>query len=264
MCQSVGVVSVLRRTAAHPETLSEVDIRLSTRTVGVLLAGTIAVLVLAHGAGQVAKYGFGHDHLKGAVPLFYLGGEANIPTWFSASESLGCALLLAAIAIVRRRQRARFVGHWATLAAGFLYLSMDEAAQLHERLGSMMDGIAEALGRWAGGFFMYFAVEPGFSWTIPAAMIALLVGLSYFTFVRALPRATRLFAVASAVMFVGGAIGMELAGARHVALWGSQNAGYVALVTIEETLEMSGTALFLYTLLRYLETEIGDIRVRIS
>jgi hypothetical protein len=234
------------------------EIRLRPRAAAAFLACTIGALIAAHAAGQIAKYRFGHDHLHGAVPLFYLGGEANIPTWFSAAQALACAIVLAVIAVIKRQQGAPFVAHWAGLAAGFVYLSLDEAAGIHERLGPPMSGVARLLSDTAGGWFVYLARVPGFSWTLPAAAAVAILAATYLPFLLALPRNTRVLSLIAGAMFVGGAIGVELAGARHVALWGSQNPQYVALVTLEETLEMGGAALFLCTLLSYLQAEVGS------
>ncbi|OGW86077.1 MAG: hypothetical protein A3A81_06175 [Omnitrophica bacterium RIFCSPLOWO2_01_FULL_45_10b] len=66
--------------------------------------------------------------------LFGLDGESNIPTWFSS-------LLLASCAFVSFRcyeaaeKRDRWI--WFLATAGFLFLSCDEVAMLHETVGSI-------------------------------------------------------------------------------------------------------------------------------
>ena len=67
-------------------------------------------------------------------PLFDLDGEGNIPAWFSSAQLLLIALTLWTANRFRRREPLpprRFVN---LLAAGFLVLSLDETAQVHETI----------------------------------------------------------------------------------------------------------------------------------
>src|SRR6476469_703848 len=65
--------------------------------------------------------------------LFDLGGEANLPSAFSAVILwIACALLWA-IGQARRAQADRFARVWLGLSAVFGYLGLDEFAQLHDR-----------------------------------------------------------------------------------------------------------------------------------
>ena len=50
--------------------------------IGRALGYVACVLVLASGAGQWIKYGFGHPTVRGFVPMFDVSGEENIPSFF--------------------------------------------------------------------------------------------------------------------------------------------------------------------------------------
>lgn len=65
---------------------------------------------------------------------FDLDGEGNLPSYFSALQLLACGLVLTLFALQHRRTGSRWRHHWTVLACGFVYLSFDEAAQLHELL----------------------------------------------------------------------------------------------------------------------------------
>ncbi len=59
--------------------------------------------------------------------------------------------------------------------------------------------------------------------------------------------------VAAGLVYVAGAIGMEMVGSAYASVHTTVNAVYAMLiVTIEETLEMLGLVLFVYTLLSHI------------
>ena len=72
------------------------------------------------------------DIRKIYIRLFDLNREENIPTWFSSLLLILNAFILAIIAIRTKAQQGPYYTQWFVLAAIFLYLSVDETAQLHE------------------------------------------------------------------------------------------------------------------------------------
>lgn len=62
--------------------------------------------------------------------IFRVDEESNLPTWFSSSQFLLAAL---ACALLAAGDRARRFG-WGVLAAIMLEFSVDEVAELHERV----------------------------------------------------------------------------------------------------------------------------------
>ena len=66
-----------------------------------------------------------------------------------------------------------------------------------------------------------------------------------------LPRRTGLMFALSGVIFVTGAVGVEMISAHYDRLLGRQNWSYTLCYTLEETFEMLGPALFIRTALRY-------------
>lgn len=76
------------------------------------------------------------DWLGVERPAFFrLGGESNLPAWYSTSQILLIALLFGLLAW--RDFRWSRAATWTAVvpAAFFLLLSLDEGAQVHERIG---------------------------------------------------------------------------------------------------------------------------------
>ena len=60
--------------------------------------------------------------------------------------------------------------------------------------------------------------------------------------------------VVSAIIYVGGAMFIEMFEGKHEEVAGTQNLVYSTFVAFEEFCEMAGIALFIYALLQYLST----------
>jgi hypothetical protein len=176
-----------------------------------------------------------------ALRLFDVNGEANLPAWFSSALLLGGALLAAVLSALVGRAGGRDAGWWAGLAAVLSLLSLDEVASLHERLG---DPAARVLGDAARGPLR-------FAWIVPGGLLALAVGAAFLGFVVRLPAATRRLLVIAAAMYLTAAVGLEAVGG--VALDADvSHAVYLLVSGAEEGLEMAGSILLLYALLRLL------------
>ena len=209
----------------------------------------IAVLAALSLLGQSVRFFLGYERALGFVPEFSVDHENNIPTYFSTVLLLGAALLLGVITHVVRRTQQAFPRHWLGLSCIFVYLSVDEFASLHERL---REPVQYAFA--PDGIFY-------FGWVIPALGLVVLFGLAYIRFFWHLPpRWKRLFLM-SGGLYVGGSLGMELVGGWYVEQHGVENMTYALIATVEEVMEMSGMAVFLYTLLSYLNAHVSRIEL---
>lgn len=169
------------------------------------------------------------------VRMLSLSYEQNLPTWYASSLLFSCGLALAAITRDARARRLPHRGRWAVLAAGFFYMSVDEAVELHEHLG----------GHFGGEGLLYF------DWVIPASVVVLVVGAAYWPFLRALPaRRRRQFLLAGA-LYVGGAVAFELPLGWWTERAGEENVVYALIDWGEELLELVGASLFLLSLLEH-------------
>jgi len=208
--------------------------RIITYCLGVVIAG----LSFAHFVSQYLKYVHGYTHQWGLERQFDLVNEATLSSWYSAVALLFSAVLLGMIAHSEWRTDGKDARHWTGLALLFLYLSLDEAAQIHEMM-TLLDRIHPT------GIFFY-------SWIIVGGVFALVVGLLYLGFLRRLPSSTRWVFVCAGALYVGGAVGVEMLESWHHYVSHSwKDLSYALMVGVEETLEMSGSAVFIHGLTSY-------------
>lgn len=72
--------------------------------------------------------------LRRLARLLNVSLEYNIPTWYQAIALFLCGLTLAVIAMVKQQEASRWTQYWRVLSLIFFFLSLDEAAELHELL----------------------------------------------------------------------------------------------------------------------------------
>ena len=215
----------------------------------------IAVLLLLHGATMAMRLA----HVSGLVSfvrLFDLDTEANVPTYYSVLQLACAAVLLMVIGADARQRGARFARHWLLLGVLFWFLSLDELAQIHESLSRVVRARLHVDG------MLHFA------WVIPYGVFTAAAGLAYLPFLMHLPERTRRLVVWAALIFLGGAAGMELYGGFLHARLGVAELGastaYMTEVLVEEGMEMFGIALFIYALLTHMQETMGSIHITIG
>jgi hypothetical protein len=217
-------------------------------TVRVLLFAA-GCLIVASLAGQCARYLWRAQNPWGLVRLFDVNAEGNVPTWFSSSMLLVCALLLGRICAAKKGEGAREARYWGGLALIFLGLSMDETASFHELTITPLRSALQA-----GGVLF-------FTWVVPGAVFLLAFVVTYLRFFLQLPPLTRRGFLIAGAIYVGGALGMELVGGYHAAAHGQFNLGFSILTTVEEFGEMLGIILFIRALLLYMDTHLKAVRI---
>ena len=224
---------------------------LSPSAIARILGAIASLLVLASIAGQLSTFVFGHDTLKGLVPLFDVDGEHNIPTYFSELLMLVVALLLSAVAVLSRKEKSSHAKAWAFLSFGFLYMAYDEIFMVHEHWDSLTDALmGDSVPK-----FIYFG------WVIPGTALVLVLALVFRGFVLHLPAATRRTFLTAATLYVVGALGGDvLFTGPYGAIYGEQNLTYGLLATVEESLEMAGLIVFIWALLSYVANAYKEVR----
>ena len=227
----------------------------SAHKVAKILSGVVASLVMASVLAQVGQSMIPADTHRGlseALNKFVLDSELNIPTWYSSGALLVSAVLLAIIASAKRRDGSPYFMHWAAMTAIFVLMSIDELAGIHEML---IVPIRRRLG--GDGFFYY-------GWVLPGLVFVVGVGLSYLRFLFCHLEATHRWRfIAAGTIFVAGALGMEMAEGPLDRLYGDESVIAKAAATTEESLEMVGIVVFIYSLMSYIELHVGTIQLRI-
>ncbi|MFO0775754.1 MAG: hypothetical protein U0172_13925 [Nitrospiraceae bacterium] len=229
-----------------------VDLTLLLRIIQIgLVCGTL-LLTAAHALFVLWPQLKGEE-IAGLLLQIDLGRENNIPTWFATSMLLLCAGLLGLVSAVAIRAAEPYRFHWLVLAAGFLLLSLDEAASLHEALGRHLEHRASTAMIAHDGSLL------------PMITVAGVVGISFVGFLWRLPNTIRWMMVVAGLLYVGGAVGMEMLEAQEEFITGSESTPkYFVMVLIEECLEMSGLTLFFHTLVRHLQDRWGTLIITSS
>jgi hypothetical protein len=218
------------------------------KKVAFFLGTIILCLIAANLVGIVSKYHFGSHR----IALFNLDREGNIPTLYSSVTILLCAGLLAVIATAKKKQQKREYLYWMGLAIVFLFLGIDDGAAIHENIIRPLRNALHTSG------VLFFA------WVIPYGIFVIAIGLTYLRFLFSLPVRIRHLIIFAGVLFVGGALGFELIGGQWTELYGQENVAYELLTTCEQSLQMAGILVFIYTLMSYISSELEDLSVHIG
>lgn len=160
------------------------------------------------------------------LQLFDLDEENNLPTWWSGFLLLNVAFFVFVAAGAQLDGNRLY---WFAIAAGFLLLAIDEVAGMHESLNS--------------------AIEP--SWAIFGGVLVAVVALAFVPFLLSLERHLALMFIVAGVIFVSGAIVVELLSEEL----DSDSIAYVFAVALEEGLEMLGALMFLYFNLKRMQQQ---------
>lgn len=187
--------------------------------------------------------------LADSARRFTLNSENSVPAWISSLMLFGAAVLLAVCACMYRSRQDKWWKHWAALSGLFCLLSMDESASFHEIAMIPMDQLVQVKG------IFYF------TWVIPGAAFVAVVGFAFLGFLRHLDRRTRNRFIASAILFVGGALGMECVDGAILDSFGEGHIAYILASTVEESMEMFGMVLFIWSLVSHIGENTGEVRL---
>lgn len=211
----------------------------------------LGVLFVANCTVHLIRVITGHDHMMGLSPMFDFFMEANVPTWYSSFLLASSAAFLFVLYFVNQTRSERY--YWLALAFMFVFLSLDELAQIHEFMGGVISR-TKAQG--------LFPSEHSSSWVLAGGvMVAVVIGI-FWKFWWGLTKDIRLLFFIAAFLFVGGSLGFEILQIYYVPLYGS-DLGFSILVTIEETMEKSGIIIFIYALLKQIERTQSTITIQV-
>lgn len=147
---------------------------------------------------------------------FNMDSELNLPTWWSSSILVATALVCVGLWLTGSRMNRPSI-QWLGIAFGFMLLSAEEIASIHEDVGVAVGGSADNVSVWPLVYAPFAAV---FIWMMVRA-------------VRELPRPIALLATAGLLSYVSVLI------VEVLSLSSESNATILA----EENLELLGTGL---------------------
>ena len=218
-----------------------------------LLGGAALALAVLNLIAQVGHF-FSRDFIgrDWLFIMFDANGEANVPSVFSGGLLLLCGLILGVIGLSKRQAGEPFSLHWRVLAAVFLFLALDEVAQVHDNtivpLRHLMD---------FGGALYY-------AWVLPYGALVVVLLLGSFRFLAHLPGATRRLFVLAGTVYVGAALGMELAQGYVHSRFGDTHFMSALSIGLEELMEMLGAVVFIYALLSYIAATMPGFRLQLG
>lgn len=211
------------------------------KVLGILLF-IILFLEMANIIGLV--FYFNGNNIGWLFNLFNIRTEGNFAAYYSSIAILFASFLLAFISLFRKMNGLSY-SLWLVLSLIFFYISVDEAVQLHERVGILFDKKFELTGYLSWG------------WVIPYGLLCIVFALVYsIKFLPQLPKKIFWLFIISGTIFVIGALGVEMIGAKNYHSDNFSEIYNAICYSIEEFLEMLGIALFIYGLLLYIKDEI--------
>lgn len=224
---------------------------LSPKRITAVLSAFALVLLLISVLRNVYQQFTGAELRMGTV--FSFGDQVNVPTWYSSSLMLLCALLLLLIAWERHHNGDRFARHWAFLSLLFAFLSLNEVVYLHRRLFV---------------FFLYVLPLPGKRYIGFLLLVGFTVGLflAYRKFLAHLPkRILGSFLVTGALYFT--AVIIDKFDKRdywqYMAAFGTERSPGL-LTTADEMLELIGVIILIHAVLSYMSLHIKELRFYIK
>ncbi|QNE39485.1 hypothetical protein F1C16_07935 [Hymenobacter sp. NBH84] len=181
----------------------------------------------------------------GIIPFFNMDLESTITSYYSSFILLFSATILSFIAQECKSIENSYWRHWYGLSIGFLFLSIDESASIHEFLANVPL------------HYLNISARINFSIAILGFIATLILLLFYFKFLLYLPAKTRNRFIIAGAMYVSAAFGAELIGG-FISLYSKNlDAGiYLVEVVIEESFEIVSIVLFIKYLFLYIEENL--------
>ena len=215
--------------------------------------------------------------------LFNIAREDSLASWFATTQTLLAGLTLGLVCLATRRQPGMGwkATAWLVLASFFIYMAVDDGAQLHERLGSTVDAMREDLGASLDFF-------PSYSWQLIFLPFFGSLGLFMLVFLwRELGSPSSRVLLLTAIAFQVFAVGLDfleglepdhpwnlyaaISDRYDLEPWTESRFGESPYDTldhfsrsIEEALEMAAISFLWFLFLRHLRIVPGHLKIRFS
>jgi len=230
----------------------------ATRAVRVLVAWLIGVQVVLAGIDFLFAY-LDVIPLEAVQHLANLAREDGVGTFFSSMQAFAVAVVLVAIGFTERAA-GRTVAGWWLIAAFFAYIAIDDAVEVHERLGSAVKRVTAS---------PMFDAFPTYAWQLVFGPLFGGMGLFIVFFLwRRLSDPRLRYGIGLALACFVVAVGFDFIEGMEGAFEAMAEALGVRNYTVshgfkvtEELLEMLGTTLFLVTFTGQLAFSLRDRNV---
>ncbi len=186
------------------------------------------------------------------VRLIDFDYEGNIPTLFSSLLMLISAALFFLLARITYAKTPWHKKYWLGLAWVFLFLGIDEGTKIHEHIGDWVEQFVSA------NDYLYFP------WVLPYILVLTVLVAIYFRFYLSLPRPLQKRLLLAAILFLSGAVGLDMIGGREADINGTSTIYYSVLYTVEEILEMIGVIVLIHSLMVYIGEQTNTLKVTLK
>lgn len=218
------------------------------------LAATIILMLLSLW-GQRYRFFGGFDignstnefFLDLFINIFFVNNESNIPTYYNSMILAVVAGLAFLIASAKFAEKDKYRFEWVLLGLVFLYLSMDEAAIIHEKFSKLFKDLPDY-----GGLLHY-------KWLYAGIAAILVLTVLFIRFYLHLDNKNKILFPLAGFLFLFGAFGGEVFSGRYAEAHGTKNIPYTLMTHGEELLEHLGIILMIYILLRYIVEHYSEI-----
>ena len=211
----------------------------------------IIILTLLSVLSQIYKFEFNNGEDRYITNMLNLDQERNFPTLYATLTLFFSGFVLLVISSAKKTLNNSFKKHWFILGLIFILLGTDEILQLHEQIISPLRSLLKTEG------FFYI------TWTIPAIILLFVFLVSYVKFLKHLPTPFGRLFILSGLIYVFGAVGMEIIGSKIIVDYGQDNLFYALITNVEELFEMLGILLFIYTLLSYIKIYTNNLNFKV-
>lgn len=178
--------------------------------------------------------------------LFDLNAEANIPTWFSSTQLF--SLFVLCVIYSREIEDKNLRNFYILMGLMFLFFSVDETSMIHE-------GISTA--------FKKLSIQSVFPdahgmWILVYPVILTILGSMYWKGLLAFlnEKKGRAIFIIGAVLFVIGGVVFEVVGYYLPTEQGEESIFNIIEITAEESFELLGQSLMVYSLLTKLYSSV--------
>jgi hypothetical protein len=223
------------------------NININPGKTAIFLGVAMVALIGLHVLGYLSFVFTSRPH---PIEWFNLDSEANLPTLFSTFLLMFSGLLLALIACAEYQGDGKSLPWWI-LALTFIALGMDESILIHERVSKIIQSRFNTSGIFH------------FAWVLPYGLAFLTFVAIMLRFFLRLPNDTRKWLFIGAVIYVGGALGMEMFGSALIVEHG-RNLLYYVYATIEEGMEMSAGIIFVYAFANHIDKHLSGLTLSIN
>lgn len=194
---------------------------------------------------QILIYNNNSNKASWWLPLFNLDQELSIPSIFSVRLFWICGILTYCIGRIKKNLKDSSSKYWTYMSFIFIILGFDEGSSIHEKTVKPI----KMLIRLDLPDYLKFA------WVIPAIIVVLFLSIIFKKFIFALPQKSRKLLFLSLFLYLSGALFLEMFGSYYSSNYGINNLSYNVIVTIEESLEIFGLILAIYSFIDFLERE---------